>query len=255
MSATERVLETLLIVGASTQPMTAAMIAQRLDVPLSSAYRHISVLKAYDLITESGLESGGLTLGAAALQLGHRFDRRHLILPAVKPHLQKLADGTQESVGLMQAIGFTVFCVDMVESSQSLRCSFVTGTKTSIFKGASAKALLAFMSETQARTILSEMKSAEAKALRAELETIRALGYAESEGEVDAGIWGVSAPIYSGTGAMEGCITLMVPSFRVGERRDALIRKLCTTASNATEALSETLKPSIKTKPQQETIT
>ncbi|MFZ3585562.1 hypothetical protein ACOI1H_26205, partial [Loktanella sp. DJP18] len=103
--------------------MTAANIARQLNVPLSSAYRHISVLKAYDLISDSGLEGGGLMLGAAALQLGHRFDRKHLIVPVVNPHLQKLAYGTQESVGLMQASGSTVFCVDMVESSQSLRCS------------------------------------------------------------------------------------------------------------------------------------
>ncbi|MFZ3584753.1 IclR family transcriptional regulator domain-containing protein, partial [Loktanella sp. DJP18] len=131
-------------------------------------------------------------------------------------------------------------------------CSFVTGTKTSIFKGASAKALLAFMPEAQSRVVLSGASSAEIKKLRSEIECIKSRGYAESQSEVDDGIWGVSAPIYSGSGNMEGCITLMVPSFRVGERRDALIRKLCTTASSATEALSEKLKPSTQPKPQQE---
>jgi DNA-binding IclR family transcriptional regulator len=65
----------------------------------------------------------------------------------------------------------------------------------------------------------------EAERLLAELAAIRETGYAVSEGAVDPGVWGVSAPLFSRRGNTEalGSITLMVPATRRQGRETELI--------------------------------
>ncbi|WP_314728205.1 IclR family transcriptional regulator domain-containing protein, partial [Bordetella pertussis] len=52
---------------------------------------------------------------------------------------------------------------------------------------------------------------------------IRAAGYAVSDSEVDAGVWGCSAPVFERPHQAAGSVTLMAPSTRVAERTANLI--------------------------------
>src|SRR3546814_19890203 len=103
------------------------------------------------------------------------------------------------------AVKNQVVCLDMVESTHPLRCSFVKGRSLPLAKGASAKALLAFMNPTRRAAALNRLSdenvlSPDARnAFEQQLEQIRIQGYATSNSEVDAGIWGISAPIYQRT--------------------------------------------------------
>lgn len=235
--AIDRVLETLLAIGDSDAPLGVAEVAERLSVPLSSAYRHVAVLKRHGLVSDTG-QDGRISLGPAALRLGRRFDRQQMLLPLILPRMQALVDHTHESAALMMVVGHSVVCVEKVESPLALRCSFQRGGKSTIRAGASAKALLAFIPEMQLRAILSDLPADEAASLREQIALIRKQGYAVSEGEVDQGIWGVSAPIYSGPGGLEGCLTLMAPSSRVDARRQEMIELLRTTAAETTKQVS-----------------
>jgi DNA-binding IclR family transcriptional regulator len=92
-------------------------------------------------------------------------------------------------------------------------------------RGASAKVLLAFMGEAQRTAAIgAHIHEAGARqALEAELAAIRARGFAESEGEVDAAIWGVSAPVLTASGRLEAALTLMAPADRARPRRERLV--------------------------------
>ncbi|WP_321345250.1 IclR family transcriptional regulator [Breoghania sp.] len=223
MSAAERVLDALIAVAGAPRPMTAAQLAQALGVPLSSAYRHIALLKKYDLIVDLGRDAG-LAPGPACWRLGQAMDNMEMIASLARPVMLELSRVTQESVGLMQAVAADVFCVDMIESAQPLRCSFAKGRAQPLHKGASAKLLLAHMPEDTRRLALQALpRGAELEALEAELATIRARGYAISESEVDFGVWGVSAPVF-GPGQRLVCgLTLMVPIIRVGDRQEEFV--------------------------------
>src|SRR3546814_19470674 len=61
-------------------------------------------------------------------------------------------------------------------------------------------------------------------AFEQQLEQIRIQGYATSNSEVDAGIWGNSAPMYQRTDSHAAAvITLMAPNTRVNHRQPLFI--------------------------------
>ncbi|PTW59319.1 IclR family transcriptional regulator [Breoghania corrubedonensis] len=238
MSAAERILDALFVVTASDKPMSANEIAAALDVPLSTAYRHIAVLKHYDLVVDLGREAG-FAPGIGCWRIGRGFDDNRFLATLAEPEMRALAARTQESVGLMRAAAGDVYCAEMIESPLSLRCSFVKGSAQPLRAGASAKSLLAFMSQARRSAALKNGPTGAAlQKLEADLAAIRSQGYAESESEVDFGVWGVSAPVFSAPGQMECSLTVMVPVIRVGDRREEFIAATVASAENITKLLA-----------------
>ncbi len=223
MSAVERTLDALLVITDAQRPLTANEIAAALNVPLSTAYRHIAMLKKYELIVDLGRDAG-FAPGVGCWRIGRSFNSEQISRSLALPIMQALAHETNESVGLMQVVGTDVACIEMIDSPLSLRCSFSKGGAHPLKTGASAKSLLAFMSESKRRFVLkSSFSASEQQELLSEISRIQDQGYAESESEVDFGVWGVSAPVFSRAGQLEFSLSLMSPVIRVGERRQSFI--------------------------------
>lgn len=241
MSAAERVLDALIAITSSPRAMTAAELAQQLDVPVSSVYRHIALLKQYDLVADMGRD-GGFAPGPACWRIGQSFDGLQLISAIARPVMVALSETTQESVGLMQAVATDVVCVEMVESSQSLRCSFAKGRSQPLRAGASAKLLLAYQPEVVRRLVQQGALRRDAlEALEAELASIRAQGHAQSESEVDMGVWGVSAPVFDSAGRLVCGLSLMAPVVRVGTRTQEFVAATVKAAADITRRLAESI--------------
>ncbi|MGE8679250.1 MAG: IclR family transcriptional regulator, partial [Achromobacter marplatensis] len=129
-------------------------------------------------------------------------------------------------IGLLVAVKDQAVCLDMVESQHPLRCSFTKGRGLPLARGASAKSLLAFMPQARLQAALAYLAAeagVDAARLADELESIRAQGYAVTDSEVDAGVWGVSVPIFQRPNQAVASITLMAPSTRAAQRPRALI--------------------------------
>jgi DNA-binding IclR family transcriptional regulator len=107
-----------------------------------------------------------------------------------------------------------------------------------MLQGASAKSLLTFLPEAVRQAVIkahSEQAPLDVPALDKEIDRIRKNGFAISDSEVDLGVWGVSVPLLSADGTLEGTLTLMAPSLRVGPREAELIsltRKAANRISN-----------------------
>lgn len=238
MSAVERTLDALFVITGSQHPLAANEIAAALNVPLSTAYRHIAVLKKYDLVVDLGRDTG-FAPGVGCWRIGRSLNEKQILLPLALPIMKSLAAETNESVGLMQVVGTDVFCSEMIDSPLSLRCSFTKGSAQPLKNGASAKSLLAFMSETKRSFVLKNgFSGTEQEKLMEEITRVRNQGYAESENEVDFGVWGVSAPVFSGVGQLECTLSLMSPVIRVGERRQNFIAATVAAAQTITKQLS-----------------
>lgn len=240
MSAVERTLDVLFVVVSSQHSLTASEIAAALDVPLSTVYRHISVLKKYELVVDLG-RGAGFAPGVGCRRIGRSLDEERILLPLALPIMNALAEETNESVGLMQIVGSDVFCSEMIDSQRPLRCTFIKGSAQPLKNGASAKSLLAFMTETKRNFVMkNSFSKPEGERLLKEIASIRSQGYAESENEVDVGVWGVSAPVFSERDQLECTLSLMAPTIRVGEHRQSFITATVTAAQSITNLLNST---------------
>jgi len=68
-------------------------------------------------------------------------------------------------------------------------------------------------------------------------DAIREAGHAVTHGEVDAGVWGASAPVLASGRRLRGAITLMAPLTRVEGMEAALLHMTVVTAARISRAL------------------
>lgn len=227
---TDRLLQILVALGQSAEAVSAKELSEALEQPLSSTYRHLKTLLRWGLAEENG--QGRYLPGPACLQLAKKFDREAVLVTLAKPELKRLAEQSQESVALMVPSNGQAICIELVDSPQPLRCCYQKGLAQPLLLGASARVLLAFMDEVQSRSILQAHGVDDeqfAEYQRSFIE-IRQTGYAASLGEIDEGIWGVSAPLLDSRQRLQGAISLMAPAFRAQQRSERLIRWTCDVA-------------------------
>jgi DNA-binding IclR family transcriptional regulator len=221
VTGAERLLLVLSALASRGKAMSAKDMLAATGLAQSTLYRQVAVLKRWGFVTE---DAGYYAPGPISLQLALGFDVNSLLVEASREGMLQLARASQESVGLVVAVNDQVVCLEMVESTHSLRCSFEKGRAVPLTAGASAKSLLAFMQDKARGETLERVFAGDAKgraAIEAQLKPIRERGYAVSDSEVDPGVWGVSAPVFRrvARGAVANAsITLMAPSSRVAGR-------------------------------------
>ena len=224
-SVVDRVLQVLSRVARARKPIAARQIAAEVDLPLSTVYRLLTSLKKWGLLQEHA-ETRLYEPGPTGVQLAWGFDQNSVLISQSRDEIADLVHRTGESVGLLVAVADQVVCLAMQESEQPLRCSFTRGRAHPLVKGASAKALLAFLPAEHVSAVLQKHYKASPTALvvaMAELEAIRESRHAVTEGEVDVGVWGVSAPIVTDNGRLQGTLSLMAPALRIPGREKELI--------------------------------
>lgn len=237
VNTADRVLQVLAILAQHGQPLSAVDLMARTGLARSTLYRQLARLKRWGFVLES---EGHYAPGPLSLQMALGFDLASHLVCQARTELQALALQSHESVGLIVAVNDQAICLDMVESQQALRCSFEKGRSVPLRAGASAKCLLAHLPATVQATALNSQygsDSAGRLAAKAELDAIQQAGFAVSSGEVDAGVWGVSVPLFGAARQAVGAITLMAPISRAQAQDQALIRMAVVTAARISRHL------------------
>jgi DNA-binding IclR family transcriptional regulator len=112
--------------------------------------------------------------------------------------------------------------------------------------GSSGKVLLAYLDARERDEVLgrgelpkfSETTITDPLKLKSELERVRAQGYAESDGEVIRGTYGIGAPILSQAGKLLAALSVSAPTHRLeGKKREQMIHLVVTAARRITEEL------------------
>lgn len=234
IQASEKPFFLLSLIASSQRPISAKELSLQSSIPLSSIYRHLTILSKWSLVQERGV--GLYVPGAMALQLSQGFLQGNSLISWARPLMNELATNTGESVALMVPVAGQVLCVDMIDSSQPLRCCYQKGVSQPMHKGASSKILLAFLNEGSKRR---EIKGRSVDISAEELKIIREQNYATSDSEIDEGVWGVSAPIITGNRKLHGSISLMAPSVRAKKNQDQWIKLTCHAAIKLAHILRE----------------
>ena len=236
----DRALFVLATLARLERPVSIADLVAETGLPQSTLYRQLALLKRWGFVMDSNNQ---YSPGPMCLSLAWGFDQSSFLVREAHAELEDLSRASGESIGLLVAVKNQAVCLGMVESHQPLRCSFVKGRGLSLCNGASAKALLAFMdSEHQAITLArlhqEQLLTVDAGArLRQQLVQIRAQGYAISDSEVDAGVWGISAPVFQRNQQAAAVVTLMAPSSRTNNRTKSFIDMTVHAASRISSRL------------------
>ncbi|KJR35556.1 IclR family transcriptional regulator [Vibrio navarrensis] len=218
----EKTLQLLMQVAVNDEPVSAKTLSEQLNVPLSSLYRHLKLLKEWNLIEESAHEKT-LIVGPAALLLMRSYQTRQHSLESVETILARLQHQTGELAAYMVPVGYRALCVRQKESMQALRCSYVQGQSQPLLRGASSKVMLAFMPQQRCERILRYFgQEQRLEKWQEELDTIRRNGYAVSTSEIDPGVSGISAPVMKGS-KLIGAVTVMAPAHRVDADKQRII--------------------------------
>lgn len=218
--AAERVADVLLSLSRSEGPIGISAIARELDLSKAVVYRILQSLASRDLVSvdpgtrEYRLGSGATALGARAL--------RQLDLRVVaRDELVALRDQTKETTTLSLLVVDTRTYIDQYEGPQEIKMTVELGRLYPLYAGASSRAILAFLSDSEISRILDQGMEQltdetiqDAEVLRERLAGVRANRYAISQGERQSGAGSVAAPIFQGDHRVIGSISVCGPLAR-----------------------------------------
>ncbi|HVL55326.1 MAG TPA: IclR family transcriptional regulator [Burkholderiaceae bacterium] len=198
--SSRKVLRLLLSFSVDRPIAPVEQLAEEIGVPLSTAYRYVTLLREVGLLENA---AGGVRISPLAIGLARAAVAANSIVEIARPVLERMRDHSGESALLVRRFGDTAVCIDHAPSSQAVRLSFQPGQPLALHSGASAKLLLASLRDADRDDYLRRLPALlpdpdRRRALLAELPVIGRRGWAVSEGEVDAGIWAAAAPVSNG---------------------------------------------------------
>ena len=206
---------------------TVTEAAQALDLPVPTVHRLLAALQRHGYVARDEV-SKRYRLGVAAFELGRRATSSTGIRATSLKVLESMAAASGETV-LLTAISpdrRTSICLERVESPKPLRLSVVPGMRVPLHAGASQKALLAYMSDTDLHSFmdgglipLCDATITDPLALGQELEAIRRRGWATSYQETNLGLWGIAITLLDTGANPVAAVGLAGPRARLPKKR------------------------------------
>jgi DNA-binding IclR family transcriptional regulator len=235
---------------APPQPVGVTEIATALGLSKAVVFRILASLQDRGYVEFDG-DSRRYLLGPKSLALGTAYlewagDARR----AIHDSLVTLSARTQETATLSLRSGWQRMYVDQVLPPDDIKMVVPIGRQFPLHAGASSKAFLAFLPPAEQHRFFAEHRDLPAvtdrtpvkkRALRAELEQIRADGFASSRGERQPGAASVAAPVFDSDGVPAAVISVCGPMERFEARSEdaaALLLEETARLSRQAERLS-----------------
>lgn len=206
----------------SAPAWTVEEVAAALGYTRSTAYRYVGELAEAGLLV--AVQSGCYSLGPRILRLDRQLRDSDPMLAAfrrIEPGLRPLGrgqDAREQTWLLCRMFRDSVICIHQ-SGSVATDISFSRGFPMPLFRGATSKAILAFLPDRQLMRLYLANQAAVAdaglgadwKAFKAVLRDIRRDGYVASVSEVDRGVFGIAAPVFDPEGRVIGSISCVRP--------------------------------------------
>lgn len=200
-------------------------LALRTGMAPSTAHRLLRTMQQHGLICFDEATQNWM-VGVEAMRIGSSFIRRTGVVEAGREVMHKLMETTGETANMAISDKGDVVFISQVETHEAIRAFFRTGARGPMHASGIGKALLAELDRSEVERILqkkglpsftpSTITSAEA--LFAELELIRARGWAIDNEERNTGMRCLAAPIYNEWGEAIAGISISGPSVRITDQ-------------------------------------
>lgn len=223
---------------------TAEQIVRYTGQSRSTCYRYIRALQKAGLI--SPVESGHFVLGSRILELDRQIRECDPLYNAASAPMSRLSADTGHSTLLCGLYSDSVMCIRRNLVADAPDTIHSRGHRRSLFRGALAKAILAYLPAHQLKRLYASSRPEIAAAglgadwtgFRKTLLAIRKDGCSMTCGEAYPGICGIAAPIFSRRGLVLGSIGVV---FRTGdycpENRERLVGAVKSAGDEASAAI------------------
>jgi DNA-binding IclR family transcriptional regulator len=208
-----KAIDILDLLVASSGPMSLSVIAKQVGFNITVTHRLVSTLRHRGLIIQDPATKG-YSLGWRLVNYGDRVLATIPYAALANPWLEQLRDMTGETTTLHVRSGEQRICVLECESRADLRRSVGVGRRGLLHKGASGRAILAFLTESQQKQILAPLSDTERQTVSFLLDDTRARGYAISYEESARNVASVAAPVFDAKGNIVSSISISGPLFR-----------------------------------------
>ena len=225
---------------------TLKELVDHLDLPTTTVFRQVSTLTdrqylVQDPVRKSYRVGPRLMLLASAI-LGQSDLRR-----VARPELEHLSDTVKETINLSVLLEHDIFYLDKVETHRSIVCNTQIGGRAPAYATSSGKVMLAGQKAdyiddycdwmSRKAKPLTENTITDPEKLRGELVQARLKGYAMDNGEIEAGLICVAAPIYDMNRTILAAVSISGPDYRMKEDEEFMIREVRQTAENISRLL------------------
>lgn len=235
-----RALSILDALAESEDGLSLTALAKAVGLPPSSAHRLLTTLQRKRFVR---FEPGAMTwrVGVQAFVVGNAFARSREVVPFAMPFMRQLMDKTGETVNLYVPNDGQAICIAQVQSRQVIRAISRPGGTVPLQRSAAGKAMLARMARSEVEDILSahgrrdpeDASAVDPSKLRAEIEAVRARGFALDDEEVAPGLRCIAVPILDEHGAAQAAMSIAGPITRLTDQRLARLAEMVVAAGEA----------------------
>ena len=223
----EKALQLLAVVADGSEPMSLVALSRAANLDKTTTHRLATSLTRFGLLRFDPNERS-YSLGMRLVELGQRAIGQLSLPTLARPHLEAVAELSNEVANLgIYDEGRVVF-VDQVQSPQPVVIRARVGTRVPVHCTSSGKVLLAMGPEAWLQRALDDglvpytpNTIAAPDELKEHLGRIRRLGHALDDEEHRLGIRCVAAPIRDHTGLAVASISIAGPAFRLSRERIA----------------------------------
>jgi DNA-binding IclR family transcriptional regulator len=217
-------------------------LARRLGLHPTTTFRMLESLRARAMVRPGG--NGSYDLGPGTLELGRQFLCRISIARDAQELVEELAKRVNETVSVGALDDGEVLYVAIAHGQREFGIQSSPYARHPAHCTALGKALLAHLPEDKVGAIvaahpltpLTPRTLTDPAALQAELQRIKAQGYAVDDEERTPGVMCIAAPIRDHTGAVAAAVSVAGPAARL---REAGLARLAEIVKAAAGSMSE----------------
>ncbi|MBL3586002.1 IclR family transcriptional regulator [Rhodovulum sulfidophilum] len=212
----------LLTALSETKGLTLSELAALSNQSPATVYRVLITLQGHDIV-ELEEEAQRWHVGPGAFRIGSGFLRRTNVAERSRGAMQALMRATGETANLGVEDRDEVLFLTQVETHETIRAFFSPGTRGPMHCSGIGKALLAFLPAARVAAILKTQglpgftprSITSETGLHADLDRIRARGYAIDDQERAEGMRCIAAPIFNAHGEPIAGLSVSGPAFRI----------------------------------------
>lgn len=217
-------------------------VARRADLPRAAARRFLRTLDTLGYVRTDGRT---FALTPRVLELGFSY-LSALSLPEIaQPHLERLSHEIGESVSAAVLDGADIVYIARVPTRRIMSVRITIGTRFPAYATSMGRVLLAGLPADAAADVLAssavealtDRTRTDRAALLAEVDAVRARGWALVDGELEPGLRSIAAPIHGRDGSVVAAVNVSTSATRdtVAHLRETYLPRLLA-AAGAIEA-------------------